>query len=162
MRIGSKWPHLKETLVKARLAWQSMKRPDSNLSVYLLRLVGPVVEMKEPNKPALHWILKWSPVFCRLPEDCTVAVMRVPTFFSISYLIFHISYIIFHMSYLILAFASYFGISAANRKPALVQVKAALSFLVIYVRGSLVRQSRDVFLASCYILNLEPILNFVN
>ena len=70
--------------------------------------------------------------------------MRVPTFFSISYLIFHISHFIFNISEA-LAFASYFRISAANRKPKLVQIKAALSFLFINVREFLVRQIRDVF-----------------
>ena len=65
--------------------------------------------------------------------------MLVPTFLA-----FHISHFIFNIS-TALAFASYFRISAANRKPKLVQMKAALSFLFINVRGFLVRQIRDVF-----------------
>ena len=101
-----------------------MKGHDGNLTVCIFSgSFGPVVDTKEPDKPALHWILKCGPVFCRLPEDCTVAIMRVATFFSISYLIFHISHFIFNIS-VALAFASYFRISAANRKPKLVQIKA--------------------------------------
>ena len=101
-----------------------MKGHDRSLSVCVFcGSFGPVVDTKEPSEPALHWILKCGPVFCRLPEDCAVAIMRNPTS--------------------LLAVASHFRISAAKRKPALVQVKA--------VRGSFSPTKSWCFLASCYI-----------